>query len=256
MRHADRVIAVSESLAQELQREFPDRAGRVRYIPNGVPASSSPAPDVAAKLGRFGLQPDGYILSVGRLVPEKGFDDLIDAHARSVTRLPLVIVGITLVKGFEQNIDLKMAPGQTATLAGYTFRFDGAFAHEGPNYDAARGRIEMTRDGRSVAMMYPEKRMYRVSQMPMTEAAIDSGITRDIYVSMGEPLPDGSAWIVRIFYKPFINWIWIGALIMAFGGVLAAADRRYRKLAQRDGKQPAEAPAPAVKPGPAQEQHA
>jgi cytochrome c-type biogenesis protein CcmF len=170
--------------------------------------------------------------------------------------IAVTIVGITLVKGFEQNIDLKMAPGQTATLAGYTFRFDGAFAHEGPNYDAARGRIEMTRDGRSVAMMYPEKRMYRVSQMPMTEAAIDSGITRDIYVSMGEPLPDGSAWIVRIFYKPFINWIWVGALIMAFGGVLAAADRRYRKLAQRDGKQPAEAPAPALKPGPAQEQHA
>lgn len=93
LRHADRVIAVSESLAQELQREFPDRAERVRYIPNGVPASSSPAPDVAAKLGRFGLRPDGYILSVGRLVPEKGFDDLIDAHARSATRLPLVIVG-------------------------------------------------------------------------------------------------------------------------------------------------------------------
>jgi cytochrome c-type biogenesis protein CcmF len=168
----------------------------------------------------------------------------------------VTIVGITLVKGFEQNIDLKMAPGQTATLAGYTFRFDGAFAHDGPNYDAAQGRIEMTRDGRTVAMMYPEKRMYRVSQMPMTEAAIDSGFTRDIYVSMGEPLPEGNAWIVRIFYKPYISWIWVGALIMALGGGFAAADRRYRKLAQRDGRLAEEASAAAPKAGPAQEQHA
>lgn len=162
------------------------------------------------------------------------------------------IVGITLVKGFEQNADLKMAPGQTATLAGYTFKFHGAFEHEGPNYDAARGRIEVTRDGRPVAMMHPEKRMYRVSQMPMTEAAIDSGFTRDVYVSMGEPLPDGNAWIVRIFYKPFVNWIWVGALIMALGGIIAAADRRYRKLAQRDAKQGAR---DGVAP-PVREQHA
>ena len=162
------------------------------------------------------------------------------------------IVGITLVKGFEQNADLKMAPGQTATLAGYTFKFHGAFEHSGPNYDAARGRIEVTRDGRPVAMMHPEKRMYRVSQMPMTEAAIDSGFTRDVYVSMGEPLPDGNAWIVRIFYKPFVNWIWVGALIMALGGIIAAADRRYRKLAQRDAKQGAR---DGVAP-PVREQHA
>ncbi|WP_374338733.1 heme lyase CcmF/NrfE family subunit [Methyloversatilis sp.] len=166
--------------------------------------------------------------------------------------IAVTVVGITMVKAFEQNADMKMAPGQTATLAGYTFKFHGAFEHDGPNYDAARGRIEVTRDGRQVAMMEPEKRMYRVSQMPMTEAAIDSGFTRDVYVSMGEPLPDGEAWIVRIFYKPFVNWIWFGALIMALGGVIAAADRRYRKLAQRDATQVGR---DAVRP-PVQEQHA
>ncbi len=175
--------------------------------------------------------------------------------------IAVTIIGITLVKGFEQNADLKMAPGQTARLAGYTFRFDGAFAHAGANFDAARGRIEVTRDGRPVALMEPEKRMYRVSQMPMTEAAIDSGFTRDIYVSMGEPLPEENAWIVRIFYKPFISWIWVGALIMAFGGALAAADRRYRKLSQRDGRLVDQADAAgdgdaAPAPGRTREQHA
>jgi cytochrome c-type biogenesis protein CcmF len=168
--------------------------------------------------------------------------------------LAVTIVGITLVKGFEQNADMKMAPGQTAHLAGYTFRFDGAFEHNGPNYDAARGRIVVTRDGQPVALMEPEKRMYRVSGMPMTEAAIESGFTRDIYVSMGEPLPGSDAWIVRIFYKPFVKWIWLGALIMAIGGAIAAADRRYRKLAQRDGRLVDTASvAPA---GPARELHA
>ena len=166
----------------------------------------------------------------------------------------VTVVGITMVSAFQQNADMKMSPGQTAELAGYTFKFHGAVPHDGPNYDAARGRIEVTRDGRPVAIMQPEKRMYRVSQMPMTEAAIDSGFTRDVYVSMGEPLPDGEAWIVRIFYKPFVTWIWFGALIMAVGGVMAAADRRYRKLAQRDAKKAEGASAASLPP--AQQQHA
>ena len=169
--------------------------------------------------------------------------------------IAVTVVGITMVSAFEQNADMKMSPGQTAELAGYTFRFHGAVPHDGPNYDAARGRIEVTRDGRPVAIMEPEKRMYRVSQMPMTEAAIDSGFTRDVYVSMGEPLPDGEAWIVRIFYKPFVNWIWVGALVMALGGTLAAADRRYRKLGQRDAKKADTADTATPLP-PAQQQHA
>lgn len=88
----------------------------------------------------------------------------------------------------------------------------------------------MSRDGREVADLHPEKRIYRVQTMPMTEAAIDAGLTRDVYVSMGEPLADG-AWIVRIYVKPFIRWIWGGCLLMALGGLLAATDRRYRARA-------------------------
>jgi cytochrome c-type biogenesis protein CcmF len=80
--------------------------------------------------------------------------------------------------------------------------------------------------------------------MPMTEAAIDTGLTRDLYVSLGEPLPDG-AWVVRVYHKPFVDWIWGGAFLMALGGVLAVTDRRYR-LARREESVPAPAPTPAA----------
>ncbi|HEB99560.1 MAG TPA: hypothetical protein ENJ05_08640, partial [Thiotrichales bacterium] len=89
------------------------------------------------------------------------------------------------------------------------------------------GVMRVLRDGKEVAVLHPEKRIYRVQTMPMTEAAIDAGLLRDLYVALGEPL-EGGAWAVRIYYKPFIRWIWLGALAMALGGTLAAADRRYR----------------------------
>ena len=98
---------------------------------------------------------------------------------------------------------------------------------QGPNYDAMQALIEVTRDGKPVALMPPEKRVYRVQRNTMTEASIDRGITRDLYVSLGEPLA-GGAWIVRVYFKPFVNWIWGGCLLMALGGALAASDRRYR----------------------------
>ena len=100
----------------------------------------------------------------------------------------------------------------------------------GPNYDALRGEFVVTRNQRRVVTLHPEKRTYRVQQNPMTEAAIDPGFTRDLYVALGEPLAGGNgAWAVRIYYKPFIRWIWLGALVMALGGLLAATDKRYRR---------------------------
>ena len=99
---------------------------------------------------------------------------------------------------------------------------------QGPNYVAARGLVEVSRDGKAVASMQPEKRVYRVQQNPMTEAAIDTGFTRDLYVSLGEAVDGGKAWIVRIYVKPFVDWIWGGCLVMALGGILAVSDRRYR----------------------------
>jgi cytochrome c-type biogenesis protein CcmF len=137
------------------------------------------------------------------------------------------VVGVTLVKGYESEKDVRMEPGDTTEIGGYTFRFDGARDVQGPNYVAARATIKVTRNGQPVTMLYPEKRLYTVQNAPMTEAAIDPGFTRDLYVSLGDSVGD-SAWVVRVQHKPFIDWIWVGCLIMALGGALAASDRRYR----------------------------
>jgi cytochrome c-type biogenesis protein CcmF len=112
-------------------------------------------------------------------------------------------------------------------VAGYVFTYRGVREVQGPNYVAAQGLVEVTREGKPVVTMRPEKRIYRVQQNPMTEAAINIGFTRDLYVSLGESV-GGQAWIVRVYYKPFVDWIWGGCLLMALGGVLAATDRRYR----------------------------
>ena len=124
-----------------------------------------------------------------------------------------------------------MAFGDTVEIGGYKVRLLGVREVTGPNYIAQRGDVELSKDGRAVRTLAPEKRRYGSSQMPMTETAIDSGFTRDLYVSMGERL-DGAgstaAWSVRVYYKPFVVWIWGGCLLMALGGAIAAADRRYR----------------------------
>ena len=153
--------------------------------------------------------------------------------------IAIFIVGVTMVKGFEVEKDLRMNVGETATIGGYTFRFDGAREVKGPNYVAARGSFRVTKDGRDVTEMYPEKRFYQVQNQAMTEAAIDSGLLRDLYVSLGEPLDDG-AWSVRLYHKPFVDWIWGGCLIMALGGLLAISDRRYR-LGRRERQEEPEA---------------
>jgi len=138
------------------------------------------------------------------------------------------VVGVTLVKGYESDKDVKMQAGDTAELAGYVFKLEGVSPVNGPNYTAAQARILVSKNGKSVAVMYPERRLYTVQEQVMTEAAIDPGITRDLYVSLGEPLDARGTWLVKIQHKPFVDWIWAGCLIMALGGVLAASDRRYR----------------------------
>ncbi|MEN9314862.1 MAG: hypothetical protein RIS35_1255 [Pseudomonadota bacterium] len=141
------------------------------------------------------------------------------------------IVGVTMVNTYEVEKDIRMTVGETAELAGFQVRFEALSEIKGPNYDATRGRFTVLRDGRTIATLSPEKRLYRASRMPMTEAAIDRGLTRDLYLSMGEPLGD-DAWAVRLHLKPFVNWIWLGCVIMGLGGLLAAADRRYRRTAR------------------------
>ena len=145
------------------------------------------------------------------------------------------VLSVTLVKSYESERDLRVAQGETVTLGGYAFRFDGVRELEGPNYSAVRGAVTVTRDGAMVAQLAPEKRVYHVQRNPMTEAAIDYGATRHLYVSLGEAVGDG-AWTLRIHIKPFIGWIWGGCVLMALGGLLAAVDRRYRApQRQREG---------------------
>jgi cytochrome c-type biogenesis protein CcmF len=141
------------------------------------------------------------------------------------------IIGVTLVTGYEDRKDVRMNVGDTASVGGYVFRLNGVEDVAGPNYVAARAEVEVSRGGNVLRAMYPEKRMYTASQQTMTEADIWSGVTRDLYVSLGEPV-SGGAWSVSIFYKPFVDWIWGGAVLMALGGVLAVSDRRYRAAAR------------------------
>jgi cytochrome c-type biogenesis protein CcmF len=142
------------------------------------------------------------------------------------------IFGVTIVKTHEVERDVRMAPGDSASIGSLRFTLVELREREGPNFQAMQGLVRVTdssRGDRLVAEMRPEKRIYRVQQMPMTEAAIRTGLVRDLYVSLGEPVEGGAAWIVRLYVKPFVDWIWGGCVLMALGGVIAAADRRYRQ---------------------------
>ena len=146
------------------------------------------------------------------------------------------IIGVTIVNGFQVERDVRMEIGESVQVGAYAFKFDGTQRVNGPNYIAARGTVEVTRNGAKLTTMHPEKRIYTVQKMPMTEAAIDTGFTGDIYVSLGEPvgIDELGAWSVRIYSKPFVTWIWGGCVLMALGGLIALSDRRYRLAARRD----------------------
>jgi len=142
--------------------------------------------------------------------------------------IAIFTIGVTLTSVYSIERDIRLAPGEDIELAGLTFKFITIEQNQGPNYEANTGHVRVSHDGREIAMLHPEKRFYFVQNRPMTEAAIDAGLFRDLYVSLGEPLPNSDAWAVRIYYKPFIRWIWLGALVMSFGGLLSATDKRYR----------------------------
>jgi len=138
------------------------------------------------------------------------------------------IVGITITPLYSTEKDVRMEPGQTYELAGYSFKMEGVGKVRGPNYMADQGRFTVTRNGKSVGTFHPQKRYYMAQSNPMTEAAIDDGLFRDLFIALGEPL-GGQAWSVRLYHKPFLRWIWLGAVLMALGGLLAVTDRRYRQ---------------------------
>jgi cytochrome c-type biogenesis protein CcmF len=144
----------------------------------------------------------------------------------------VVVVGITVVSNYQSERNVRMEVGDHAELVGYRFVFKGTREVPGPNYTAAQGAFEVTAPSGRVFGITSDKRRYHASGMPMTEAGIDYGVFRDVYVAMGEPLENG-AWSVRLFIKPFVGWIWLGAFMLAVGGILAASDRRYRIAMQR-----------------------
>jgi cytochrome c-type biogenesis protein CcmF len=147
--------------------------------------------------------------------------------------IAVFVIGITMVGAYQEEKDVRMSPGDTVMVGGYQIQLMGVRPAQGPNYQAMRGVFELSRNGKVQGALFPEKRNYDSSSMPMTEAAIDAGLTRDIYVSLGEPL-DGNAWAVRVYYKPFVDWIWGGCLLMALGGLFVVLDKRYRLKSKKN----------------------
>ena len=167
----------------------------------------------------------GFIAAIG--ASSRSWWGMVFAHLG----IAVFVLGVTVVKGFESEIAVKMHPGDVAHLAGYDFTFDGVESRNGPNYTANHGQIHVSKNGVLRTVLEPEKRLYTVTNMPMSEAGISPHLIHDLYASLGEPL-DGGAWSVRIYHKPMVEWIWFGCLMMAFGGLLAMSDKRYRLTKQ------------------------
>ena len=160
--------------------------------------------------------------------PTRSFMGMQVAHLG----IAIFVIGVTMVGAYQEEKDVRMSAGETVAVGGYTIQLQGVNVAPGPNYQAMRGSFLLMKNGKVETTLYPEKRSYFSSTMPMTEAAIDAGLTRDVYVSLGEELADKS-WAVRVYYKPFVDWIWGGCLLMALGGVLAMSDKRYRMKLRR-----------------------
>ncbi len=165
----------------------------------------------AAWSNRFSAQPGSYY---GMLLAHFG--------------VAVFIVGVTVVSGFQSESDVRMEPGDNVTVAGYSLRLEKVAEVRGPNYVASRATLSVSHGGVAMQSLTPERRVYNVSRMPMTEVAIDRGIGRDLYVALGDPV-SATAWSVRVHHKPFVNWIWGGCVLMALGGLMAVLDRRYRR---------------------------
>ena len=196
---------------------------------------------------------------VERLRPRAGLGGSVLGRARMLPRamigmlvahlgIAMFAFGVTMVKTYETERDVKMGADASTEIAGYRFRMLSVQDIEGPNYKAAQGLIEVSRtsNGEVIAMLRPEKRIYRVQSNPMTEAAVDTNLMRDLYISMGEQLPTGE-WIVRVQHKPFIAMVWLGCLVMMLGGGLAASDRRYRSRQSSQATLPGGAAAGGVR---------
>lgn len=144
------------------------------------------------------------------------------------TGVALFVAGVLVVETMGVEKDVAVVPGQETDVLGYRFRFDGVTEHDGPNFRASRGSITVFDGERQIVVLHPEKRAYSSGGQVMTEAAIAPGLMRDLYVALGESL-GGESWALRIYVKPLIRWIWLGALFMVAGGFIVGFDRRFRR---------------------------
>ena len=181
---------------------------------------------------KAGTAKQGYLAGLRRLTASYWGMQL--AH----TGLLVMVVGVALTTAYSVEHDVRLSPGSRVHVEGYGFEWAGVKSVQGPNFTAEQGEVRIYRGDVLLETLFPQKRRYNVRGQVMTEAAIDPGLFRDIYVAMGEPL-EGDAWAVRVYYKPFIRWTWLGALFMVFGGVTAISDRRYRMAVRAARPEPA-----------------
>ncbi|UTW45559.1 heme lyase CcmF/NrfE family subunit [bacterium SCSIO 12696] len=146
--------------------------------------------------------------------------------------IAVALLGVALTSVYNERSDVKMAPGDSVQLGGYEFRFDRVEQYQGPNFQSFRAHFSAQKGSGSPAILLPEKRYYPVREQPMTEAGIDAGFWRDLMVTLSRPM-EGEAWAVSVQVKPFVRWIWLGAILVALGSLLAALDKRYRRLKRR-----------------------
>jgi cytochrome c-type biogenesis protein CcmF len=161
--------------------------------------------------------------------PSRGFYGMHLAHIG----VAVFVAGITVVTSYQTEKDVKMQIGESVSAGGYEFRLDNISELQGPNYQAVRADMRVTKAGTFVTMLYPEKRAFTAAQNVTSETAIDRSIFRDLYLSLGDKT-EGGGWTVRVYHKPLINWIWLGALLMAIGGAFAITDRRYALQARKE----------------------
>lgn len=243
-------------LARWKQAQLPDLLTRVRWAFVASVLAALASSWLAGKLSAataLGLWMAFWIVATmlvdlwARLRPRSGVSENFLSRARQLPRgivgmmlahlgVAAFAFGVSMVRSYQTEKDVQMQVGESTEVGGYTFTLTDVRDVRGPNYVAARGWMDVSKAGEPVTVLHPEKRVYRIQTNPMTEAAIDAGLTRDLYVSMGEQL-DSGAWIIRVYHKPFVDWIWGGCLIMSLGGMVAASDRRYRKGARNTSDQ-------------------
>ena len=215
-------VSVATAVLLPLAMPGPARLGSPMVILGLWLAAWSVASAAAHARQRLAGGDGGWLRRLGR--QPRAWYGMLLAHAG----VGVFIAGVTLANGYEVKQELRMELGETREAGGYRFTFASVGPTAGPNYSAQRAVFPVTRGGRPVITLYPEKRLYTVQDMALSQADIDSGFTRDLFVALGEPV-GGNAWTVRLQVKPFMTWIWSGCILMALGGLLAAGDKRYRR---------------------------